>query len=144
MKRTGIWLDKRKAHIVSFYDSKESFNTILSNVENFNVSGGSGTRFKGGPQDVVQDSKYLERKKHQLKRYFETIVSDIKNANEIVIFGPAETAEKFYKELSEKHTDLLTKVIDVVKSDSMTKKQVKAWVRDFYNIKKSNQFSYKN
>jgi len=58
MKRTGIWLDKRKAHIVSFYDSKESFNTILSNVDNFNVSGGSGTRFKGGPQDVVQDSKY--------------------------------------------------------------------------------------
>jgi stalled ribosome rescue protein Dom34 len=136
MKRTGIWLDKRKAHIVSFYDSKESFNTILSNVENFNVSGGSGTRFKGGPQDVVQDSKYLERKKHQLKRYFETLVSDIKNANEIVIFGPAETAEKFYKELSEKHHDLFTKVLDVVKSDSMTKKQVKAWVRDFYNIKK--------
>jgi len=132
MKRTGIWLDKRKAHIVSFYDSKESFNTILSNVENFNVRGGSGTRLKGGPQDVVQDSRYLEREKHQLKKYFKTIISEIKNADEIVVFGPAEAGEKFYKELTEKHNDLVAKVKGIVKADSMTKNQVKAWVRSFY------------
>jgi len=136
MKRTGIWLDKKKAHVVTFYDDKESFNTILSNVESFNIHGGSGSKFKGGPQDVVQDSKYLEREKHQLRKYFETIISEIKDVDTIVLFGPAETREKFYRLLSDNYADLKNKVKEIIKADSMTKRQVKAWVREFYNIKK--------
>ncbi|WP_338359481.1 hypothetical protein [Yeosuana marina] len=135
MKRVGIWLDKIKAHIVTFHDSKESFITILSNVENVHVHGGSGRRLIGGPQYGVQDRKYLEREKHQLKKYFKTIISEIKDVDEIVIFGPAETGEKFYKELTEKHKDLATKIIDVVKTDSMTKRQAKAWVKVFFKTK---------
>ena len=57
MINTGIWLDKNKALIVSLTEETEVFKTIISNVENFHIHGGSGTRFKGGPQDVVQDSK---------------------------------------------------------------------------------------
>lgn len=135
MKRTGVWLDKLKAHVVAIFNDKVSFNTILSNVETFHIHGGSGSRLKGGPQDVVQDSKYLEREKHQLKKYFKNIASEIKDAEEVVIFGPAETGEKFYKELTENHKGLKIKVRDVIKTDSMTKNQVKAWVKEFYNIK---------
>tara|TARA_R110000868_G_scaffold342697_1_gene603590 strand:- start:40 stop:231 length:192 start_codon:yes stop_codon:yes gene_type:complete len=58
-----------KAHIVTIYDGQVSFNTIVPDIEIFNIRGGSGTRFKGRPQDVVQDSKYLERGKHQLNKY---------------------------------------------------------------------------
>ena len=137
MKQTGIWLDKLKAHIVTFFDGKVSFTTILSNVETFHVHGGSGTRRKGGPQDVVQDSKYLEREKHQLKNYFKNIATEIKDTDEIVIFGPAETGVKFCKELDEKHTGLRNKVKKVVKTDSMTKNQVKAWVRKFYSFERT-------
>jgi len=134
MRRIGIWLDKKNAHIVEIHDDRVSLNTILSEVEDFNIHGGSGTKFKGGPQDVVQDSRYLEREKQQLKKYFKNIVSAIKDAEDLVIFGPAETGEKFYKELAERYSDLKTKVKDVVKTDSMTKKQVKAWVKEVFNI----------
>ena len=134
MNRTGIWLDKLKAHIVTLHDGKVSFNTILSNVETFHIHGGSGSRLKGGPQDVIQDIKYLEREKHQLKKYFKNIISDVKHTDAIVLFGPAETGEKLYKELTEKHKDLRTKVKAVVKTDSMTKNQIKAWVKEYYNI----------
>jgi len=135
-KRTGVWLDKEKAIIVTQYNGDVSVNTLLSNVEHFHVHGGSGTRLKGGPQDVIQDSKYLEREKHQLKKYFKTIISEIKDVDEIVIFGPAETGEKFYKELTVKHNDLVTKIKDVVKTDSMTKKQLKAWTKAFFKTKR--------
>jgi hypothetical protein len=57
MKNIGIWLDKEKAHIVTIENKKETIETILSEVENFRIHGGSGTRLKGGPQDVVQDSR---------------------------------------------------------------------------------------
>jgi stalled ribosome rescue protein Dom34 len=132
MKNTGIWLDKEKALIVTIENGLETLNTFTSNIEHFHPSGGSGTRFKGGPQDVVQDSKYLDREKQQLKKYYKSLASEIKDADALVIFGPADTNEKFSKELHKNFKSLSAKIKDVKKADSMTENQVKAWVRDFF------------
>jgi len=136
MKNIGIWLDKEKAYIVSLKNDETIVDTIQSEIETFNIGGGSGTRFKGGPQDVVQDSKYLEREKHQLKAYFKEIASQLKNTNEIVIFGPASTNEKFYRELEENYKDIYVKVKAVKIADSMTDNQIKALVRNFFDANK--------
>ena len=53
--KTGVWLDKEKAHNIVIHDGQVSFTTVLSNVENFRIGGGSGSKLKGRPQDVVQD-----------------------------------------------------------------------------------------
>ena len=135
MKNIGIWLDKEKAHIITLENEKETMNTIKSEVENYRIHGGSGTRFKGGPQDVVQDSRYLEREKHQLKAYFKEIASEIKNSDACVIFGPAETKDKLNKELQEKYKNIGLKVQGINVADSMTENQLKAWVRDFFRAK---------
>jgi len=132
MINTGIWLDKKKAFIVSLTEETEVFKTIISNVENFHIHGGSGTRFKGGPQDVVQDSKYLEREKHQFKVYFKEIASEIEGSDGILIFGPAEVKDKFKKELESSYEEINVKVKDVQTADSMTDNQVKAWARDYF------------
>jgi len=131
-KRTGVWLDKEKAIIVTQYNGDVSVNTLLSNVEHFHVHGGSGTRLKGGPQDVIQDSKYLEREKLQLKIYFKNLALEIKDAESIVLFGPAEIKDKFNEALNTYYKDVSVKVKDVVKTDSMTKRQVQAWVKAFF------------
>lgn len=68
-KVAGIWIDKRNAKIV-VYGGDEEFHVVKSSIEEFNPKGGSGTSFKGGPQDVVQDSKYTNREKHQEKLFF--------------------------------------------------------------------------
>ena len=132
MINTGIWLDKNKALFVSLTEETEVFKTIISNVENFHIHGGSGTRFKGGPQDVVQDSKYLEREKHQFKVYFKEIASEIEGSDGILIFGPAEVKDKFKKELESSYEEINVKVKDVQTADSMTDNQVKAWARDYF------------
>lgn len=132
MKNSGIWLDKEKAHIITFENEKETFETIYSEVENYHVSGGSGTKFKGGPQDVVQDSKYLNREKQQFKTYFKNIIPHIKQSNKIVILGPAETFQKFRKELEENYTGINARVINIERTDSMTNNQIKALVRDYF------------
>ncbi|CAL2107702.1 conserved hypothetical protein [Tenacibaculum sp. 190524A02b] len=133
MKNIGIWLDKEKAFIVTIKKDTEHIEKVLSNIENYHISGGSGTKFKGGPQDVVQDSKYLEREKHQTKNYFNALASKIKSADAIAIFGPAETYNKFKKELESSYQELNTKVKVVKNVDSMTNNQVKALVRDFFS-----------
>ncbi len=132
MKNIGIWIDKREAKIVSIETGNERLDTIVSDIEEFHPSGGSGTRMKGGSQDVVQDSKYLEREKHQLVGFFKDIVIFIKGADAIVIFGPSQTGEKLYNELLEKHSLFHNKTISIEKADNMTDNQIMAWVRNYY------------
>ena len=136
MKNVGIWIDKRKAKIVSIEAGNESLDTIVYDIEDFHVSGGSGTRLKGGPQDVVQDSKYREREKHQLTEFFKNIVKCIADADAIVIFGPAQTGKKLYNELLEKHSQFHHKIISIEKADNMTDNQIMAWVRNYHNSDK--------
>lgn len=136
MKNIGIWMDKEKAHIVRLNGEQEEFETILSELDFFKPFGGSRTRSsKWGPQDVVQDSKYLEKEKHQLKSYFNNLANAIMGADEIALFGPADTNEKFRKELANNHKTLAAKLKTVVKSDSMTENQIKALVRDYFKHK---------
>lgn len=135
MKKIGIWLDKEKACIVILKDGIENFKTIYSELDFFHPKGGSGTKFKGGPQDVVQDSKYLEREKQQLKTYFHTIAEKVIQADMLVLFGPGQTNEKLRKELEVSYPKLAIKIKSVVKTDSMTDNQVKALVQNFYKIK---------
>ena len=134
MKKLGIWLDKEKAHLVSLKNDTEKFETIFSELDFFHPKGGSGTKQKGGPQDVVQDSSYLERENHQLKKYFHAIAEKVMDADMLVIFGPAQASEKLRKELERSYPQLASKIKTMVKADSMTDNQVKALVREFYKI----------
>jgi len=137
MKKVGIWIDKREAKIISIEDRNEHLKTIVSGIEEFHVSGGSGTSSKGGPQDVVQDRKYLEREKHQLAEFFKDIVISINDADALIIFGPAQTGEKLKNELLEKHSLLYNKIKSVEKTDNMTENQIMARVRDYFSDKKN-------
>ena len=136
MKKIGIWIDKREAKVVTIEKNEVNIHTIVSNVEDFHPKGGSGTRFKGGPQDVVQDSKYFEREKHQLERFFKKIVSSIDSAEKMVIFGPAQTGDKLNNFLSDKYSSLHQNIISVKKTDNMTDNQIVAWVKDCFQLKK--------
>lgn len=131
-KETGIWIDKRTAYIITLGDDGESLQTISSSIEEFNPTGGSGTRFKGGPQDVVQDGKFTEREKQQEKRFFQSIIDSIADSDQIVIFGPAEMGKKLNSELSSSKPKIFEKVSEVKSADSMTENQMKAWVRDYF------------
>ncbi len=134
MRKSGIWLDKEKALCFVLDESKETFQSIPSEVEFFNPKGGSRSKTRWGPQDVVQDSKYLEREKHQMRRYFENVVSALGEVDALAIYGPAETPEKFSKMLSENNAQLAEKIRLVERADSMTDNQFKAMVRAFFKV----------
>lgn len=131
MKNTGVWLDKKKALIVEIYQEKEDMKVIYSDIEDYNIT---ANKHKGGSQEIVQDRKFLEREKNQFKAYFQDIAAEIGDTDALVIFGPAETYEKFAKELNDNHDDLSAKIKGVSKVDSMTDNQVKAWARDFFKV----------
>ena len=130
-------MDKEKAHIISIDGEHETLKTVYSELEFYKPKGGSRTRTtKWGPQDVVQDSRYLEREKQQLKAYFNKLADEIHDADAFAIFGPADTGEHFRKELQKNHKVLADKLQTVIKADSMTENQTKALVRDYFKNKK--------
>jgi hypothetical protein len=131
-KKVGIWMDKRTAKIVSIDQGGEFVSTIDSGVDEFHPKGGSGTSMKGGPQDVVQDSRYTEREKHQMKAFFNEVMGSLPECDSLVVFGPAQTGQRFMDELSSKHKALSSKAAGVEKADSMTDNQAIAWVRDYF------------
>jgi hypothetical protein len=131
-KKIGIWIDKRIAKIISIEDGEELLTTLTSNVDEFNPKGGSGSRMKGGPQDVVQDSKYLAREKHQLKAFFQEVISDLPDVDSLVIFGPSHTGKKLANELFQNYKSIHSKLNGVLKADSLTDNQLKAWVKQYF------------
>ena len=130
--KVGIWIDKRLAKIISIENTEVQLTTIKSDLEEYRPKGGSGTKMKGGPQDVVQDSKYLEREKHQLKAYFNKVITGLPEVDSLVIFGPAQTGQKLADELSNYHKDLHRKITGVETADSITDNQLKAWVKQYF------------
>ncbi|WP_319524506.1 hypothetical protein [uncultured Desulfosarcina sp.] len=142
----GIWIDRRKAHIVSLSSKKapedrykQAVDTIASEVEpRQRLSGGSGVRgTPWGPQDVSVDSKSAARRKEQLKAYFDAVIKSVKGADRILIMGPGETKNQLKKAI-DRTKALSGRVIMVETTDKMTDRQIAARVRDFYEIEEAD------
>lgn len=85
-KRVGLWLDRKKAVIVSIANNIEARRIITSDMEHYilysTVVPGDGT-----PENV-RDRRFW----NHLGEYYDKIVAHISDATEIQIFGP-ETAK---------------------------------------------------
>ena len=95
-KEVGLWVDHRKAVIVTIENDNEIVNIILSTLEKH-------TRFSSGshsdsPNDVngstAEDIRDRQFNLH-LKKYYSEIAFNIREADSIFIFGPGEAKVEF-------------------------------------------------
>ena len=108
----GLWLDHRKAVIISITDDGETIERIESDIERkVRLSGGSRTgKTPYGPQQVAVDGKQEERIKRQLRQYYQEIIQRIQDANKILILGPGEAKTEFKKELEKSKEQVLKNI----------------------------------
>ncbi|MGB5314999.1 MAG: hypothetical protein WBN56_03285 [Robiginitalea sp.] len=132
MKQIGIWMDKKEAYVVSVSQGETTMHTVPSELEFFNPKGGSRSKTRWGPQQVVHDSRYTERETHQLHTYYDRLADELRDADAIVLFGPAGTNSDFKKRLDAEYPAIGARVRDVRTADSMTSNQVKALVREYF------------
>ena len=140
-KYTGIWVDHKKAVIVTKKQPERSYEEdvelsvtqISSDVERkVRLSGGSRTRnTPWGPQEIAVDSKIEVRQKQQLKKFYHQIIEVIKEADKILIMGPGEAKLELKKEI-EKSKALIPKIVGVHNSDKMTTNQIAAKVKSYF------------
>ena len=130
-KEVGLWIDHRKAVIVTIENKVEATREIKSNMEK-HARFSSGTHSKspnnsqGSTAEDVRDRQFGDH----LDRYYDGIVSIIRDADSILIFGPGEAKVELENRL--KHEELGGRIVGIETVDKMTDHQIIAKVRGHF------------
>lgn len=134
-KQVGIWIDSKKAIIVTLDGQKEEKITeIDSEVENnvyHNKEGNKGTFSSGHHSD--SETKFDNRKKEQIDYFLKSVMLYVKGSDYLYLFGPGEIKTKLEQKI---HNDKSLEKINlkaVETTDSMTLNEIVAQVKDFYH-----------
>ena len=131
-KQTGIWLDHEKATIITLDKGRYKLNTIESDIVTRERIVGETKKYgRFGDQSLSQEKHKERRIKEQTSKYLKNLLSEIKDVDELVLFGPANMKMELEKHILN-DTTLASKLKAVVSADSMTENQMVAWVKNFY------------
>jgi hypothetical protein len=120
-KRVGVWIDHRKAVLVTLAENGEEIKQIASGMEkHVRIAGGSS---EDGSTEDIRERQFAGH----LAAYYEEIYAAIRDAEAIFLFGPGEAKGELEKLLKGKG---LGKRIDGLETtDKMTDPQIAAEVR---------------
>ena len=121
-RKVGLWLDHKKAVIVSITNDGEERRIITSDMEHYvryssNVPG-------DGSAEEVRDRRFW----NHLGEYYDKVIAQIGDAKSIQIFGPGEAKYELKKRLEGQ--GMLENVVSVDDADSLTNRQIAMKVRE--------------
>ena len=127
-KRVGLWIDHRKAVIVTIENETEVIREISSNMEKhirFSNSTDShdAIETRGSSSEDVRDRQFGDH----LKVFYDEVITSIRDADSIWIFGPGEAKVELENRL--KHDELGARIVGIETVDKMTYHQIAAKVR---------------
>lgn len=129
---TGIWVDHRKAVLVSIEEGSTTVFRLESGAEHRTHSAG-GWRAGGTyvAQCVSNEQRMDERQKHQLHTFYQEIIKAIGKAGEVYIFGPGEAKHELAAEIKKRKSPHAV-IAAVEACDKMTDPQIAAKVKAFF------------
>ena len=130
-KKVGLWIDHRKTVIVFLVGEEEEIKVIKSNVEK-QIQRAAASR-SGGPfesQSVPSDDRQQRTFTKHLNTYYNEVISCVRDAESILIFGPGEAKGELKKHLEREGLGEL--IVGVETVDEMTDGQIGAKVRHYF------------
>ena len=125
MKKTvGLWIDHKQAVIVFVAGKDTEIKLVGSNIKEHQRQSGVAM-----PADDVRQRELTG----QLNRFYDEVVSCIREAESILILGPGEAKGELRKRLEQ--DNLSRRIVGIKTSDKMTEKQIVAVVRGHFNQK---------
>ena len=124
MKTTvGLWIDHRKAVIVFLTRlEEEEITQISSDLKHAHRQSGASVR--------ADDLQQREMTEH-LNRYYDEVISSLRNAEAILILGPGEAKGELKKRLEKNHVK--GHEIELETVDKLTDRQLVAKVRERFS-----------
>jgi len=131
IRKAGLWIDHRKALVVSITGNDEEIGLVISQVEK-QARRSPGSRHEGSfePRQVPADDSRQRSGTGHLNIYYDAIIASVKEAESILIFGPGEAKDELKKRLE--RIDLGGRIVGIETVDRMTDKQIAAKVRTYY------------
>ena len=132
--KVGIWIDHKKAVIVSASADRVTVKTLESEVgPHARYSGRAGYPTPDGPQDRGGEKTYEHRYDQHLDRYYDEVISQLGQPDAILIFGPGEAKLQLKERLSRSKV-LSECVVEIDTTDKLTDPQIVANVKEHYRI----------
>ena len=130
-RKVGLWIDHRKAVIIFVAGEEEEMRVVKSNVQK-HIQRDAGSRSGGSfeSQAVPSDDRQQHTFTIHLKTYYDEVISCIRDAESILIFGPGEAKGELKKRLERK--GLGGRVVGIETIDKMTDPQIAAKVRLYF------------
>jgi stalled ribosome rescue protein Dom34 len=127
---TGLWIDHRKAVIVTVTGKEEEVKEILSHVEK-QLGRIEGTRATTSyeAQLVPADDSQERGLTGHLDKYYDEVISHLRDAKTILIFGPGEAKGELVKRIE--RDKLSERIARIETADKMTVPQITAEVRKY-------------
>ena len=121
-KQLGIWMDHSIAHLMELKN-----DTIISKT----IESQPKPRVKEQNMDK-DESHMLKKEQNQLSAYFKKLSADIKDYEEVILFGPTEAKNELLNLLKDNHQ--FEKIKMAVRSaDKMTEIQRNTFVKEYFN-----------
>jgi stalled ribosome rescue protein Dom34 len=121
-KKVGLWIDHRTAIVVSIVDGAANTEHIASGVDKHGRFSGHAASTDGVADDQ-RDRKFAAH----LGKYYDDVITHLRDAESIFVFGPGEAKGEFEKHLIAK--GLGKHIVGVETVDKMTDHQIAAKVR---------------
>jgi hypothetical protein len=126
--KVGLWIDHRKAIVVTVTDKGQEIVLVISAVEKQRRrSGDSPLKGPYEQQQVPADDRRQRTFTGHLNVYYDAVIACIGDAESILIFGPGEAKGELKKRL--RKNKLRGRIADVETVDKMTDRQIAAKVR---------------
>jgi hypothetical protein len=129
--KVGLWIDHRKAIIVSLTGKGEELGLVISKAEKqVRRTGDSPLKGSFDTRHVPPDDKKQKTLTRHLNIYYDAVIAAIGDAESILIFGPGEAKGELKKRLKKK--DLSGRIEGIETTDKMTDRQVALKVRKHF------------
>ena len=120
-KKVGLWIDHKKAVIVSVTGTGEDIKLIYSNIEKKRRQSGVSV-----PADDIVQRVLMEH----LNNYYEKVISCLRDAESIFLFGPGEAKGELEKRIE--RDNLGDRIVGIETADKMTDPQIAAKVKEHF------------
>jgi stalled ribosome rescue protein Dom34 len=128
-RNVGLWIDHKQAYAIWYNDGR--VEVIPSHIEPpAHYSGGTQLGGKLNQKGDVE-LHHNDRFRVQLNKYYQQVMSALKDADSIFIMGPGQAKVELEKVIK-KNKGMQKRILKVETADKMTKNQMIAHVRKFY------------
>jgi hypothetical protein len=133
-RNIGLWIDHKKAVVVSVKTGGEEIKLVQSNVEK-RVRLRGGARAKTAyaaqyfPAEDHKDRQFLEK----LKKFYGAVITPLRDGDALLVFGPGEAKSELVKRIRREKAGV--KIVGVESADKMTQRQIIAKTRGYFKKK---------